>query len=163
MYVHGILMARSYPISLSLSLFSYNVLQMDGTSNVHNELIGRFIFPNRPGALMKFLDTFSPRWNISLLHYRAQVPFRNLILLVPLSHCSVLILSCCVSAIIFEFTFFASTWKGETGANVLIGIQVPEDEVDEFRDQADSLGYEYAVETLNEAFQELMHWNSWYA
>ncbi|KAM3339998.1 threonine dehydratase 1 biosynthetic, chloroplastic [Capsicum galapagoense] len=91
---------------------------MDGTSNVHNELIGRFIFPNRPGALMKFLDTFSPRWNISLLHYRAQ---------------------------------------GETGANVLIGIQVPEDEVDEFRDQADSLGYEYAVETLNEAFQELMH------
>lgn len=29
---------------------------------------------------MKFLDAFSPRWNISLLHYHAQVPFtRNLI------------------------------------------------------------------------------------
>ncbi|MCD9643406.1 Threonine dehydratase biosynthetic, chloroplastic [Datura stramonium] len=46
---------------------------MDGRSNVQNELLCRFIFLDRPGALMKFLDAFSPRWNISLLHYRAQV------------------------------------------------------------------------------------------
>ncbi|KAI3843780.1 hypothetical protein MKX03_017977 [Papaver bracteatum] len=47
---------------------------MGGRSNVQDELICRFVFPERPGALMKFLDTFSPRWNISLFHYRAQVP-----------------------------------------------------------------------------------------
>ncbi|XP_055808535.1 threonine dehydratase 1 biosynthetic, chloroplastic-like [Solanum dulcamara] len=91
---------------------------MGGRSNVHNEHLCRFIFPDRSGALVKFLDAFSPRWNISLLHYRAQ---------------------------------------GETGANVLIGIQVPQGEVDEFRNRAESLGFEYVVETLNEAFQQLMH------
>ncbi|KAI3898775.1 hypothetical protein MKW92_032195 [Papaver armeniacum] len=47
---------------------------MGGRSNVQDELICRFVFPERPGALMKFLETFSPRWNISLFHYRAQVP-----------------------------------------------------------------------------------------
>ncbi|KAK6140025.1 hypothetical protein DH2020_026241 [Rehmannia glutinosa] len=45
---------------------------------------------------------------------------------------------------------------GETGANVLVGIQVPDSEMDEFRDRANSLGYEYEVETRNEAFQLLM-------
>ncbi|CAN4109565.1 unnamed protein product [Withania somnifera] len=86
---------------------------MGGRTNVHNELLCRFIFPETPGALMKFLEAFSPRWNISLFHYRAQ---------------------------------------GDTGANVLVGIQVPQDEVDEFQGWADNLGYEYAVESLNEAF-----------
>ncbi|XP_059296283.1 threonine dehydratase 1 biosynthetic, chloroplastic isoform X2 [Lycium ferocissimum] len=91
---------------------------MGGRTNVHDELLCRFTFPEKPGALMKFLDAFSPRWNISLFHYRAQ---------------------------------------GDTGANVLVGIQVPQDEVDEFQGRADSLGYEYAVESLNEAFQIIMH------
>ncbi|KAL9260196.1 Threonine dehydratase 1 biosynthetic, chloroplastic-like protein, partial [Drosera capensis] len=45
---------------------------MGGRSAVKDEILCRFIFPERPGALMKFLDTFSPRWNISLFHYRAQ-------------------------------------------------------------------------------------------
>ncbi|KAK6778731.1 hypothetical protein RDI58_025449 [Solanum bulbocastanum] len=89
-----------------------------GRSDAHNEHLCRFIFPNKPAVLMKFLDAFSPRWNISLLHYRAQ---------------------------------------GETGGNVLIGLQVPQNEVDEFRGQAESLGYVCVVETLNEAFQQLMH------
>ena len=35
-----------------------------------NERIYRFLFPERPGALMKFLDRMSPNWNISLFHYR---------------------------------------------------------------------------------------------
>ena len=30
----------------------------------------RFEFPERPGALMQFLDTLGGRWNISLFHYR---------------------------------------------------------------------------------------------
>ncbi|KAG5583041.1 hypothetical protein H5410_053668 [Solanum commersonii] len=91
---------------------------MGGRTNVHNELLCRFTFPEKPGALMKFLDAFSPRWNISLFHYRAQ---------------------------------------GDTGANVLVGIQVPQDEVVEFEGQANNLGYEYAVESLNEAYQLIMH------
>ena len=35
-----------------------------------NELLYRFEFPERPGALMKFLNTMSHGWNISLFHYR---------------------------------------------------------------------------------------------
>ena len=34
------------------------------------ELIFRFEFPERPGALMKFLDRLGQHWNISLFHYR---------------------------------------------------------------------------------------------
>ncbi|XP_047955430.1 threonine dehydratase 1 biosynthetic, chloroplastic [Salvia hispanica] len=90
---------------------------MGGRSTVKDEVLCRFIFPERPGALMKFLDALSPRWNISLFHYRGQ---------------------------------------GETGANVLVGIQVARTEMEEFRHRANSLGYEYAVETANEAFQILM-------
>ncbi|XP_031102927.1 threonine dehydratase 1 biosynthetic, chloroplastic-like [Ipomoea triloba] len=89
-----------------------------GRSSVQDELLCRFVFPERPGALMKFLDAFSPRWNISLFHYRSQ---------------------------------------GEAGANVLVGLQVASNEIDEFKQRANNLGYEYAVETCNEAFQLLMH------
>ncbi|XP_042024053.1 threonine dehydratase 1 biosynthetic, chloroplastic-like [Salvia splendens] len=85
---------------------------MGGRSNVS------FVFPERPGAIVKFLDAFSPRWNISLFHYRGQ--------------------------------------GGETGANVLVGIQVSDAEMGEFRECAHSLGYEYETETENEAFQLLM-------
>jgi len=37
---------------------------------VKNELIYRFEFPERPGALMNFLNKMSSGWNISLFHYR---------------------------------------------------------------------------------------------
>jgi len=37
-----------------------------------NELLYRFEFPERPGALMRFLDSMAPNWNISLFHYRNQ-------------------------------------------------------------------------------------------
>jgi threonine dehydratase len=37
-----------------------------------NELLYRFEFPERPGALMRFLTSMSPNWNISLFHYRNQ-------------------------------------------------------------------------------------------
>lgn len=91
---------------------------MGGRSNVKNELLCRFVFPERPGALMKFLDAFSPRWNISLFHYRAQ---------------------------------------GEAGANVLVGIQVPQEDEEEFTGRVKNLGYEYNNENQNEAFRLLMH------
>ncbi|UHL62853.1 threonine ammonia-lyase, biosynthetic [Paralcaligenes sp. KSB-10] len=37
-----------------------------------NEVLYRFEFPERPGALMKFLNAMNPDWNISLFHYRNQ-------------------------------------------------------------------------------------------
>ena len=37
---------------------------------VENELVYRFEFPERPGALMQFLTTLGARWNISMFHYR---------------------------------------------------------------------------------------------
>ena len=38
--------------------------------HVEHELLYRFEFPERPGALMRFLDSMARGWNISLFHYR---------------------------------------------------------------------------------------------
>jgi threonine dehydratase len=38
--------------------------------DVQHEHLYRFEFPERPGALMEFLDKLGGRWNISLFHYR---------------------------------------------------------------------------------------------
>ncbi|MEJ2346820.1 MAG: threonine ammonia-lyase, biosynthetic [Gammaproteobacteria bacterium] len=35
-----------------------------------DELLYRFEFPERPGALLRFLSSMGARWNISLFHYR---------------------------------------------------------------------------------------------
>jgi threonine dehydratase len=35
-----------------------------------DECLFRFEFPERPGALLRFLEAVGPRWNISLFHYR---------------------------------------------------------------------------------------------
>jgi len=37
---------------------------------IQNEVLYRFEFPERPGALLKFLRAVGTRWNISLFHYR---------------------------------------------------------------------------------------------
>jgi threonine dehydratase len=41
-----------------------------GAGGVRDELLYRFEFPERPGALMKFLNAMRTDWNISLFHYR---------------------------------------------------------------------------------------------
>ena len=41
-----------------------------GRSRVPDERVFRFEFPERPGALRKFLQTIPKTWNISLFHYR---------------------------------------------------------------------------------------------
>lgn len=38
--------------------------------NVEDEILYRFLFPERPAALRKFLAALGHRWNISLFHYR---------------------------------------------------------------------------------------------
>jgi threonine dehydratase len=41
-----------------------------GRASVSNERLLRFEFPERPGALLRFLDRMGEDWNISLFHYR---------------------------------------------------------------------------------------------
>jgi len=41
-----------------------------GRAPAKNELLYRFEFPERPGALMRFLSSMRSDWNISLFHYR---------------------------------------------------------------------------------------------
>jgi len=43
-----------------------------GARHLPDELLYRFEFPERPGALMKFLSNMRTDWNISLFHYRNQ-------------------------------------------------------------------------------------------
>ncbi|KAL5740693.1 hypothetical protein ACOSP7_029575 [Xanthoceras sorbifolium] len=109
---------RTYNLTKSDLVKDHLRYLMGGRLNLENEVLCRFVFPERPGALVKFLDAFSPRWNISLFHYRGQ---------------------------------------GETGANVLVGIQVLKNEMEEFRDRANNLGYDYVVVTDDNNFQLLMH------
>ncbi|PPR97118.1 hypothetical protein GOBAR_AA23550 [Gossypium barbadense] len=109
---------RTYNLTASDLVKDHLHYLMGGRLNVENEVLCRFVFPERPGALMKFLDTFSPQWNISLFHYRGQ---------------------------------------GETGANVLVGIQVGKSEMEEFIQRSESLGYEYVLVTNDSNFQLLMH------
>jgi threonine dehydratase len=42
------------------------------TGLANDERMLRFVFPERPGALLKFLSLLRPNWNISLFHYRNQ-------------------------------------------------------------------------------------------
>jgi threonine dehydratase len=79
-----------------------------------NELLYRFEFPERPGALMKFLNAMRGDWNISLFHYR--------------NH-------------------------GADYASVLVGIQVPREEMGEFRRFLARLGYPWADESRNPAYR----------
>ncbi len=81
---------------------------------VHCEVIFRFEFPERPGALMKFLQTLGQRWNISLFHYR--------------NH-------------------------GAAYGRVMVGLQVPDHELDKAKGYLDKLGYPYVEETDNPAYQ----------
>jgi threonine dehydratase len=40
------------------------------TSEVRDEVLFDFEFPERPGALLQFLSSLGSRWNVSLFHYR---------------------------------------------------------------------------------------------
>ncbi len=44
--------------------------RMPTGSGETRELLYRFEFPERPGALMRFLTSLHPNWNISIFHYR---------------------------------------------------------------------------------------------
>src|SRR5690606_32750381 len=68
------LAAAGYPV-LDLSdneLAKLHVRHMVGglAPSLEHERIYRFEFPERPGALLQFLQAIGQRWNISLFHYR---------------------------------------------------------------------------------------------
>ena len=70
----GMLQAAGYP-AIDLTgdeLAKLHIRYMVGgrSSAAQNERLYRFEFPERPGALMDFLDRLGGRWNISLFHYR---------------------------------------------------------------------------------------------
>ncbi|MEM9536302.1 MAG: threonine ammonia-lyase, biosynthetic [Cyanobacteria bacterium P01_A01_bin.3] len=79
-----------------------------------NELIYRFEFPERPGALMKFVASMSPNWNISLFHYRN---------------------------------------NGSDYGRIVVGMQVPPEEMSEWQEFLNTLGYRYWDENDNPAYQ----------
>jgi threonine dehydratase len=70
----GRLAARGYhAVDLSDDeLAKLHVRYMVGgrSPEVSDERLYRFEFPERPGALMEFLERLGDRWNISLFHYR---------------------------------------------------------------------------------------------
>ncbi len=80
----------------------------------HNELLYRFEFPERPGALMKFVGSISPDWNISLFHYRN---------------------------------------NGADYGRIVVGMQVPPDEMEAWQEFLDTLGYRYWDENKNPAYK----------
>ena len=83
-------------------------------SQLLNERLYRFEFPERPGALFHFLTSIGQRWNISLFHYR--------------NH-------------------------GAAYGRVLVGIQVPTEQLSEFQHFLDNLKYPYWAEVDNPAYQ----------
>jgi threonine dehydratase len=80
----------------------------------HNELLYRFEFLERPGALMKLLKGMSPNWNISLFHYRN---------------------------------------NGADYGRIVMGMQVPPLEMEEWQAFLETLGDRYWDESQNPAYK----------
>lgn len=85
-----------------------------GHCQVAHEILYRFEFPERPGALLQFLTRMGATWNISLFHYR--------------NH-------------------------GADYGRVLVGIQVPEAERQNFEAFLRELGFPYWDESQNPAYR----------
>ncbi|MEL6161512.1 MAG: threonine ammonia-lyase, biosynthetic [Cyanobacteria bacterium J06627_32] len=80
----------------------------------HNELLYRFEFPERPGALTNFVSAMSPAWNISLFHYR--------------NH-------------------------GADYGRIVVGMQVPPEEMKQWQSFLKTLGYRHWDESNNPAYR----------
>jgi threonine dehydratase len=79
-----------------------------------DETLYRFEFPERPGALMAFVSSLHPNWNISIFHYR--------------NH-------------------------GADVGRIVVGVQVPSGELDDWRSFVAALPYPHWDETANPAYQ----------
>jgi threonine dehydratase len=69
-----VLRGQGYPVEdlTDSELAKLHIRHMVGgrVPGLKDELLFRFQFPERPGALLKFLLSMGNRWNISLFHYR---------------------------------------------------------------------------------------------
>jgi len=69
-----VLREQGYPVEdlTDSELAKLHIRHMVGgrVPGLKDELLFRFQFPERPGALLKFLLSMGNRWNISLFHYR---------------------------------------------------------------------------------------------
>ncbi len=72
--IQRMLEAYDYPVInlLDNELAKLHIRHMVGGKShlVEHEVLYRFEFPERPGALLDFLTQLAGRWNISLFHYR---------------------------------------------------------------------------------------------
>jgi len=84
------------------------------SSLANNELLYRFEFPERPGALMRFVGSMSPNWNISLFHYRN---------------------------------------NGADYGRIVVGVQVPPLEMEDWQAFLNTLGYRYWDESQNPVYK----------
>jgi threonine dehydratase len=68
------LRARDYPVSdlTDDEVAKLHIRHMVGghAPEIDDEIVYRFEFPERPGALMNFLSNLGQAWNISMFHYR---------------------------------------------------------------------------------------------
>jgi len=78
------------------------------------ELLYRFEFPERPGALMQFLKNMNPNWSISVFHYR--------------NH-------------------------GADVGRIVIGVLIDKEEINEWLEFVEKLGYKYWDESTNETYK----------
>lgn len=47
--------------------------QVGSRTSIENEVLYRFLLPEKSGSLLNFLDAFTPRWNITMFNYRGRV------------------------------------------------------------------------------------------
>ncbi len=124
---HGVAEKDKLVAALSEKGFAVNDLSRNELAKMHvrhmvgghapqaeNELLYRFEFPERSGALLHFLSQMNEGWNISLFHYR--------------NH-------------------------GAAYARVLVGVQVPPHEHEQFQAFVDRLDILYWDETNNPAYR----------
>jgi threonine dehydratase len=78
------------------------------------EMLYRFEFPERPGALTAFVDELNPHWNISIFHYRNQ---------------------------------------GSDVGRIVVGVQVPQKQLNEWQQFLNQLDVPFTDETNNPAYQ----------
>ena len=113
---------------------------------------------------MKLLNAFNGRWTMNLFHYQGQVVLNILLAHWSLNYAKAQFILIIFIKLICSFRYCFSHknmccphFQGESGGNVLMGLQVVSSEMDEFKALADTLGCDYAFETSNRALQLQLH------
>ena len=68
-----IFQVMNWPSCIYATWWGGRLPQPHKSDGAAQELLYRFEFPEKPGALMAFVEELNPNWNISIFHYRNQV------------------------------------------------------------------------------------------